>query len=1012
MSVLSRFRFIPGALFYSFFLMLVLSASHSQAAFDAAPTGEIATPGSKSWGGVSWGDFNNDQCLDALVNTDKGVYLYQQDSVGLAQCVGEFSLARIFTLPRIGLRSVIWGDMDNDGFIDFAVNRNNNIAIYKNGNGTAAGFSVIMDFNPGNSEGMSWIDYNADGYLDLLIENNERGPSLPDEEARGLRIYKNSQGRFKADDFVSIAGSASKNGDYITATDFDVDGDVDFYVRRHGDNTTPSEADLFVNDGNGNFTADYEINEIALNSDKGGAVFCDFDNDGDFDLVRTNSGQLGVFEQTGVGRGQFQLNKTTEFTGDFSSVACGDVDNDGHVDLFFSAGESGSNALYLNQGGFAFTQNNMNISASGVGRGAAFADFDNDGDLDLLINKDKVASELWENKNESKDYLQVQLTTLGRDAIGASVRLYTCTGTALSGRQEINGGMGRGSQSAPLAHFGLGDNDQNQAYVVTAQFVGGDKVRRTLVPSALNGNRRVLIDSQDESNDAIQCADTDGDGVVDIIDEDDDNDGVPDGEDAFPLIPGEGGTGDDVDSDNDGVSDDEDAFPLDPEESRDSDGDGIGDNRDEDDDNDGLTDLVEGSGERDTDGDGVADSLDTDSDNDGISDLLEADPGNVVDADNNGRIDEVEDQDGNGLDDRLAEGNAPVDTDGDGVADFRDLDSDNDAILDNIERGEAEDGQPVDSDGDAVPNYRDLDSDNDGIPDIREGGGIDDNSQFQFPLPILDENSDGLNDSIAATPPAVPDTDGNGIKDYIDLDADGDGRSDVIEAGGRDSNNDRILDDIIDVNNNGYKDNLESNPLPIPDTDGDGIADFQDPDNVGVAGAPGVPGSPSNAPLKTGLDGVGGCTVNPDARFDPLLPLMLVILMLHSLWRRFKKSSSVMAVVLAIFVCGSLMPVTVIAENTMKKQWYGGVGAGISEMNPDTADTGFDVDDDNDAGWKLFAGYDWSDAISIEAYYSDLGEVTLSPSGALEYQDFGIGGLYYLFKDVAGQEGFHLFAKA
>ncbi|MCB0475377.1 MAG: choice-of-anchor D domain-containing protein, partial [Flavobacteriaceae bacterium] len=80
----------------------------------------------------------------------------------------------------------------------------------------------------------------------------------------------------------------------------------------------------------------------------------------------------------------------------------------------------------------------------------------------------------------------------------------------------------------------------------------------------------------------------------------------------------------------------------------DSDGDGIANDYDLDDDNDGLLDTTEGIA--DTDGDGIADYLDLDSDNDGIADVVEA---GGVDADNDGRIDGFTDLDGNGFDDSL-----------------------------------------------------------------------------------------------------------------------------------------------------------------------------------------------------------------------------------------------------------------------------------------------------------------------------------------------------------------------
>ncbi|HEX29335.1 TPA: DUF5060 domain-containing protein [Candidatus Poribacteria bacterium] len=121
--------------------------------------------------------------------------------------------------------------------------------------------------------------------------------------------------------------------------------------------------------------------------------------------------------------------------------------------------------------------------------------------------------------------------------------------------------------------------------------------------------------------------DIDGDGVPNHLDPDDDNDGVADVKDAFPLEPEEWQDkdgdliGDNLDADDngDGIGDDEnhngipdyqemdfdgdgvpraravpwDAFPFDPKEWRDTDGDGIGDNADVDDDGDGWSDDEE-----------------------------------------------------------------------------------------------------------------------------------------------------------------------------------------------------------------------------------------------------------------------------------------------------------------------------------------------------------------------------------------------------------------------------------
>lgn len=94
-------------------------------------------------------------------------------------------------------------------------------------------------------------------------------------------------------------------------------------------------------------------------------------------------------------------------------------------------------------------------------------------------------------------------------------------------------------------------------------------------------------------------ADTDGDGELDVMDDDIDGDGVPNESDAFAFDASESvdtdgdGTGNnaDTDDDNDGTPDREDDLPLDASETLDTDKDGIGNNADTDDDGDGVADI-------------------------------------------------------------------------------------------------------------------------------------------------------------------------------------------------------------------------------------------------------------------------------------------------------------------------------------------------------------------------------------------------------------------------------------
>lgn len=121
---------------------------------------------------------------------------------------------------------------------------------------------------------------------------------------------------------------------------------------------------------------------------------------------------------------------------------------------------------------------------------------------------------------------------------------------------------------------------------------------------------------QNSANDTTQTAliypdkDTDADGIVDRLDDDDDNDGLSDDiEKAKGTDPLK------KDTDGDGLDDKADIFPTNAHEWQDTDGDGIGNNSDTDDDNDGLSDSQEKSSgtdplRQDTDGDGVIDSKD------------------------------------------------------------------------------------------------------------------------------------------------------------------------------------------------------------------------------------------------------------------------------------------------------------------------------------------------------------------------------------------------------------------
>ncbi len=312
----------------------------------------------------------------------------------------------------------------------------------------------------------------------------------------------------------------------------------------------------------------------------------------------------------------------------------------------------------------------------------------------------------------------------------------------------------------------------------------------------------------------IPNADTDGDSVSDYLDLDADNDGIPDIVEAGGIdTNGDGRVDNTTDGDGDGFMDiyDENA----------TDGSGAGGTN-------GLalvdTDLTgiwqdgDTGASLDSDGDGHVDGLDLDADNDGIPDIIEAGG-----ADDNG-------------DGIVNTGALPWDSDGDGLADIYDenasdgpdgsgvngtaliettADSNNDGHVNtSTEKMVAGGFNVVHSDTDNYPNHLDLDADNDGIIDIIEAGGND-------------SNGDGLVDDFNPANPSIFDTaDNDGWSPTYDGDAANDGSTTTTGDG-------NPMIDTEDSDFNGYPESYslgdtESDKHPDfldIDADGDGIVD-------------------------------------------------------------------------------------------------------------------------------------------------------------------------------------------
>jgi large repetitive protein len=753
-------------------------------------------------------------------------------------------------------------DSDNDGLTDLA----------------ESGLPPTLDTN-GDGKIDGALDPDGDGILSPVdgLPNN-RGDA-PDTDGDGiadaLDLDDDNDGIL--DTIENAASCTGATGTTIANADCDGDGipnSLDLDSDNDGINDVKEAGGI---DMNGDGMADGTPSANGIPATAGGGITppntdgtggsdpydLDSDNDGLTDLVE--SGLPPTLDANGDGKIDGALDPDGD--GILSPVDglpltrgdASDTDRDGVVD-----------SIDLDDDNDGILDTTENAASCTAANGTTINNADCDGDgvpnaLDLDSDNDGI-----------NDVKEAGGTDLNGDGIadGTPNPLTGIPATAGAGLTPPNTDSAGGSDPYDL------DSDNN----------GVTDLAQNGLPSALDTNGDGKIDGAlDPDGDGIlspvdglpltrgDAPDTDGDGIVDTLDADDDNDGILDTtENAASCTAVTGITvinadcdGDgvpnslDLDSDNDGINDVKEAGGTDVN------GDGMADGTPN---ATGIPATVGiGLTPPNTDNTGGSDPYDLDSDNDGITDLVENGLPPTLDTNGDGKIDGALDPDGDGILSAVdglpnTRGDA-IDTDGDGIADTLDLDDDNDGILDTTENAAsctAANGVTIlnaDCDGDGVPNSLDLDSDNDGITDVKEANGID-------------ANGDGIANALTGIPTTAgtgltpPNTDGSGGSDPYDLDSDNDGITDLIESGlppTLDTNGDGKIDGALDPDGDGILspvDGLPNTRGDAPDTDNDGIADVLDADDDND----GILDTTENAASCTAANGI--TTTNADCDGD------------------------------------------------------------------------------------------------------------------------------------------------
>lgn len=416
--------------------------------------------------GCAVADYDNDGFEDVYITALDGNHLFHN--------LGNGKFADV--TARAGVKdpgfatSAVWFDYDNDGkldlfvlhYVDWSVATDQFCSLdgksksyctpeaYKGQSATLyhnKGNGIFEDvtkkaglYDPSSkSLGVTLLDYDKDGWLDLFVTNDTQPNKLYHNNHNGTF----TDAAFSAGVAFSDAGKA-RAGMGTDSSDYDQSGRESLVI---GNFTNESMA-LYHNDGSGLFSDRATDSDIATASAKSltfSTFFFDYDLDGWPDIFALNG---HVADDVSV----------TQPTLHYAE----------------------SPLLFRNKGKGHFENVTDKVGTALrqpiVGRGAAYLDFDNDGDLDLVLTTSNGPAKLLRNENGNQnDVLRIRTigTRSNRDGIGAKITIKTNNGMRLF--EMVKSGSSYLSQSEMPLTFGLGKTEPDKTESLEIIWPSGKK---------------------------------------------------------------------------------------------------------------------------------------------------------------------------------------------------------------------------------------------------------------------------------------------------------------------------------------------------------------------------------------------------------------------------------------------------------------------------------------------------------------------------------------------------------